>query len=96
MPPEWLALVSAILTGVPSLPQAACRGMAPGFDGTRDVDPIMPVTICRRCPELAPCREWFAGLPVDAQPVGVIGGEVRRDAHGRVGRVGGRRKHSAA
>lgn len=55
----------------PSLPQAACHGLAPQFDDLlpgetqteRDQRHRLAVQVCAGCPELPACRELIDQLP---------------------------------
>ena len=65
------------LKGIPHLPGALCRGEAPLFDHADDPGTAEHCAqICRRCPELVPCRSWAATLS-NRQLSGVVGGVVR-------------------
>lgn len=74
----------AALAGVPVLPGAKCRGRAHLFDEARpDEAPDTAeqrhghaVTLCRSCPALPSCSEWFDSLPRSKRPPGVVAGRI--------------------
>ncbi len=77
-----IALLTAMLAGLPNLRDAACSGSPGLFDG-RDADEDVAdaryrheaaVQLCRRCPALAACRQWADTQPDQIQTV--IGGRV--------------------
>lgn len=77
------ALLATVLTGAPTLPEAACRGMAPMFDAELPGETVderesrlgLAVRTCRSCPELGACTGLLAGLPARHQ-VGVMAARV--------------------
>lgn len=76
------ASLAAAITPVPDLKDAACAGRSDLFD-LRPVDSDdhayrEALALCARCPVLGACRAWFASLPAEAQPYGVIAGRVHR------------------
>lgn len=64
----------AEIASVPHMPRALCRNRAPLFDSASQATEA--VALCRRCPELDPCRSWANALPRDAI-TGVVAAEVR-------------------
>lgn len=72
------------LTAIPALPGARCRGRWDLFDPREDrEDPTVvrdrheqALGLCRCCPALADCSEWFDSLPRAKRPQGVIAGRV--------------------
>lgn len=67
------------LKGVPRLEGARCVGRSELFDEVDDPESVeYAVHICRGCPALAACEDWFNGLRPAARPFGVIAGRPRR------------------
>ena len=72
------------LTGIPSLPGARCIGKWDLFDVREERENPTIVRdrhekalgLCRLCPALADCSEWFGSLPRGKRPQGVIAGRV--------------------
>lgn len=72
------------LSGVPSLPGAACRGLAPTFDDPDGNEPAPDVehrrtvalALCGQCSALTRCRQWLESLPANQRPSGVVAGTV--------------------
>jgi hypothetical protein len=56
---EAVALLCAIIADVPSLPHAACKNLAPSFDGGSTT---LPMQVCRHCDERIACAR-FAATP---------------------------------
>lgn len=75
-----LAELLTMARRVPPLPGALCKGHGDDFDLEDPNDPRMAsaVRTCRRCPALADCRQWLAGLPPAARPTGVVAGRLVR------------------
>lgn len=73
--PEY-ALLAAIAAGLPEMPLAACRSLAPLFDSFGREASAVPLRVCQHCPELEPCRAWSLSLTAESRPTGVLGGEV--------------------
>lgn len=71
----WADLAATIITGVPRLPGALCRGRPGLFDGGDDESVSQAAAICRRCPELAACSRWVRTLP-DNTVHGVVAGRL--------------------
>lgn len=75
----------ASLVGAPALPGARCRGRHHLFDERGPDESAETATarhqqalgLCRLCPALASCQQWFGGLPKSQRPPGVIAGAVR-------------------
>lgn len=86
-----IGLLGAILTGVPALPRAACRGQHHLFDPAGHNESPESVTqrhslavaVCATCPELAACRRWLNSLPARARPPGVTAGIVNQPTRSR-------------
>ncbi|MDH6247990.1 WhiB family transcriptional regulator [Mycobacterium sp. OTB74] len=87
--------MTGILTAAahfPVLPGAACRGRSDLFDQRPDRDPdrdrveAQALALCRCCPALGQCREWFDALPARDRPAGVVAGQVNRRRYARAGR----------
>lgn len=83
MTSEALALLAAILDGVPSLPDAVCPDWPLIFEAcnttdpeTRDYSIATALRICRSCPALASCSAWFESLAPQERPSGVIAGRI--------------------
>lgn len=82
--PGPIPLLVAILTGVPRLPEAACRRQPHLFDAdcadlveaeNREREALR---LCRACPELEACQRWVDSLPPRQRPCGVVAGKVIR------------------
>lgn len=78
----------AEFSAVPRLAGALCKGQADIWDEpvppSRDPDPddtaariAFALTACQRCPALAACAQWVAGLRPSRRPVGVVAGQLR-------------------
>ena len=82
--PDWVALLEKVLTGAPALPGARCRGRTHIFDGAApDENPdttaarhAQALGLCRHCPSLTRCEDWYLGLPKSKRPIGVIAGRL--------------------
>ena len=78
------ATLAASIAPVPDLEGAACAGrsdlfdLAPSDKAERAHSEARALAICARCPVLRACHAWFANLPAEARPYGVIAGRVRR------------------
>lgn len=76
-------LLSAI-GAAPALPGARCRHRSHLFDEAGKDEPpevveerhAQALGLCRICPALASCSEWFGSLPTSKQPTGVVAGRV--------------------
>ncbi|WP_231384340.1 hypothetical protein [Mycobacterium sp. UM_WGJ] len=77
-------VLAAVLAGAPSLPGARCRNRSHLFD-ERGVDEPPEVAeqrhqqaigLCRVCPALASCQQWYADLPARKRPPGVVAGII--------------------
>lgn len=84
-------LFAAIL-GAPALPGARCRGRHHLFDEPSHGEAAdvaaqrhtQALSLCRDCPALASCEQWFDDLPQSKRPPGVVAGRVHRvNAGGR-------------
>lgn len=82
---NWDTLVAELAT--PVLPGARCRGRHELFDAAigegqrgakddRDYARDAAVRICRQCPALGSCRQWFESLPDEQRPFGVTAAVV--------------------
>lgn len=82
---NWDTLLAELAT--PVLPGARCRGRHELFDAAIGDSPRGPqderdyareaaARICRQCPALASCREWFESLPHEQRPLGVTAAVV--------------------
>ena len=76
----------AALIGAPALPGARCRGRHHLFDEPSADEPAdvaaqrhkQALGLCRDCPALASCEQWFDGLTPSKRPPGVVAGRVHR------------------
>lgn len=74
----------ASLLGAPALPGAKCRGRPYLFDephpgeepGDTDYRQGHALRLCRTCPALSSCSEWFDALKPSQRPPGVMAGRV--------------------
>jgi len=75
----------AALVGAPALPGVRCRGRSHLFD-ERGADESaetaaarheQAIGLCRLCPSLASCEQWFHDLPESQRPPGVVAARVR-------------------
>lgn len=81
-PKPVAVLVLADVITTPQLPGALCVGRYSLFDpADRDDDRQLverlhaeAVTLCRQCPALAQCTQWFHSLPPTERPAGVVAG----------------------
>lgn len=71
-----LDLLVLILKGAPRLPGAACRADPVLFDAADGGRIAEAVALCRRCPQLVPCRDWADSRPKRSL-IGVVGGRYR-------------------
>jgi Transcription factor WhiB len=77
--------ILAAVGAAPALPGAKCRGRHHLFDpAAPNEDPetvsqrhAQALGLCRHCPALKRCQDWFYGLPVSKRPAGVVAGVVR-------------------
>lgn len=77
------SLLSA-LGGAPALPGARCRHRSHLFDERGGDEPEdvaeqrhqQALGLCKVCPALAGCSEWFDALPARKRPTGVVAGIV--------------------
>jgi Transcription factor WhiB len=72
-----IELAAEILHGVPSLPNAACRGKQDLFDATTDTDRTAAMAHCAHCDDLAACQAWMRAIPRHRRPQGVVAGVYR-------------------
>lgn len=82
------ATVRELLTDIPALPDARCRGKAGLFEATiaehtklasrAELEHARATALrtCADCPALARCRQWFGALPLARRPRGVVAGLV--------------------
>lgn len=76
--------------GCPSLPGAKCRGRSHLFDEPEQGEPAAVVEqrhrqallLCRICPSLEQCGDWFDNLSPQKRPGGVVAGRI----HNRLNR----------
>ncbi len=83
----------AALAGAPALPGAKCRGRHSLFDAPSELDRepaqvtearhTQAVQLCRTCPALASCQQWFNELPRAKRPSGVTAGQITPTGPGR-------------
>ena len=83
----------AALAGAPSLPGAKCRGRHALFDAPSELDREPPavteqrhaqaLSLCRTCPALASCQQWYDSLPRAQRPSGVVAGQITPTGPGR-------------
>jgi hypothetical protein len=68
-------LLAALARGVPSMPEAACKGREAEYDAARTDRYAVPAAlqICASCPVLSRCADWASTLP-RSQRIGVLGG----------------------
>lgn len=79
------------LAGAPTLPGARCRGRHHLFDEAAKGEPADVVEqrhaqalgLCRTCPALASCQRWYAELPRNKRPGGVVAGKINPAKPGR-------------
>lgn len=78
------ALLAAV-GAAPALPGAKCRHRSHLFDEAQpgespeatEARHQQALGLCRVCPALASCSEWFAALPARKRPPGVVAGQIR-------------------
>lgn len=83
-PAPAVDLIASIIRSSAPLPGAACRGRPELFDPAGDREPVdevearhcLALNLCRQCPELRDCRQWFDRLTPGDRPRGVIAGLV--------------------
>ncbi len=81
-PVPWCELTAMILRGVPTLPNAACRGHPRLFDGDTPEHRSKAIEICQHCcPEIHNCHKWAAALPNSRRVSGVVAGKYRNGIH---------------
>jgi hypothetical protein len=69
-----------------ALPGARCRGHWSLFDEARpdeapetvDQRHAQALSLCRECPALASCQQWFDSLKPSKRPPGVIAGRIHQ------------------
>ena len=79
------------LAGTPALPGAKCRHRSALFDEAGKNEPAeiveqrhaQALTLCRACPALASCQQWFNDLPRAKRPSGVVAGQITPTGPGR-------------
>lgn len=77
----WIALIAAVVRDAPPLRDALCSTRDPRmFDGLTERDRERAIAVCRRCPVLADCRDWYSSLPRSRLPRGVVAGRFRPGA----------------
>jgi hypothetical protein len=78
-PAAAIAGIAALLSGIPALPDASCRGIPKTFDLGAADDPArveQAKAICRSCPALERCRDWIDRTPPSLRPSGVVAGRL--------------------
>lgn len=81
---DTVELLGEVLRDAPRLPGAKCIGRADLFDPREpNTDPETveyaqnaALRLCRSCPALASCSQWFDSLPPRHRPLGVIAGRL--------------------
>lgn len=76
----------AAVGAAPALPGARCRHRSHLFDEAGKDEPpgvveerhAQALGLCRICPALASCSEWFDSLPAPKRPTGVVAGIVNK------------------
>ncbi|MGH3939115.1 MAG: hypothetical protein ACRDTG_10870 [Pseudonocardiaceae bacterium] len=99
-PDAATALLAAILTGIPSLPEAACRRRAPLFDDQHPGETTEQQqqrlntarTVCQDCPAQAGCRAALHEQPprwggIGVQTAQILVALARRRAASSAGRI---------
>ena len=84
--PVAVPVLGDVIT-TPQLPGARCRGKwalfdpADGDDDRQVVERLHAeaVTLCRQCPALTQCANWFHSLPPIKRPGGVVAGRLIPD-----------------
>ncbi|MED5815727.1 hypothetical protein VST63_25490 [Mycolicibacterium sp. 050232] len=84
MSADQLTALLAAVGAAPALPGARCRGKHHLFDEagkneapeTADQRHQQALGLCRLCPALASCEQWFDKLHNSKRPHGVIAGRV--------------------
>lgn len=83
----WYGL-QALLTGIPDLDGARCKGEADLFEATvggrsgrhvnadREHARASALRLCAECPALLACRQWLAGERPTRRPRGVVAGQI--------------------
>lgn len=79
--PDICTLLGLILTGLPRIPEAACKDLPHLFDASTPADTQAAITICNACPELQPCRQWLDTQPKAHRPLGVTAGRHIPERH---------------
>ena len=82
--PDWIALIGAVLDGVPNLTGAACSGRPDVFDSAPHSEPsdvtgtryAAALAVCHDCPCLTQCRAWVDDTPPTKRPSGVVAGRA--------------------
>lgn len=83
---DTLHSLLAAISAAPALPGAACVGMSAAFDPAEHGEPVTDTEyrhqtalhLCRTCPALASCTEWFTSLPRARRPNGVVAGQINQ------------------
>ncbi|ORV21339.1 hypothetical protein AWB98_27850 [Mycolicibacterium conceptionense] len=84
MSADQLTALLAAVGAAPALPGARCRGRHHLFDEqgmheapeTADERHQQALGLCRLCPALASCTEWFNTLKPSRRPPGVVAGRI--------------------
>jgi WhiB family redox-sensing transcriptional regulator len=84
----------AELRDAPAMPNAACIGLHALFDeASPDETPLevdkrhaRALMLCRSCPTLAACQQWFATLKPSKKPPGVIACTIHAPKQPKAGR----------
>jgi hypothetical protein len=87
------ALLDAI-GAAPVLPGAKCRHRSHLFDEARrdeapetvDQRHAQALMLCRDCPALASCQQWFTSLKPSQKPPGVVAGRIHTPKQPKAGR----------
>ncbi|PBA30571.1 hypothetical protein CKJ65_16455 [Mycobacterium intracellulare] len=69
---------------IPALPGARCRGRSTLFEETECPESTeFAINLCRGCPALTACGQWFDALPPNKRPHGVVAGRINPQPVGR-------------
>jgi Transcription factor WhiB len=71
-----LEMLAELASGIPALPNAACREQRDLFDSCEPTDIRRAISVCGRCPARLPCASWADSLP-PRRLDGVVGGRDR-------------------
>lgn len=84
--PAAASVLGDVIT-TPQLPGARCLGRwalfdpADGDDDHQVVERLHAeaITLCRQCPALTQCTNWFHSLPPTKRPSGVVAGHITQE-----------------